>query len=82
MVDALSDVTILSGVGMDEVKMTNPVRPGDMHTVNAWWTNLKRSESKSDLGFGTVRCQVTNQKNEPVVEYGCRYIIAYSLKRK
>ena len=82
MVDALGDITILSGVGMDEVKMMNPVRPGDILTVNAWWTNLKRSESKPDFGFGTVRCRVTNQKNEPVVEYGYRYIVASNLKRE
>ncbi len=82
VVDALGDIIILSGVGMDEVKMTNPVRPGDILTVNAWWTNLKRSESKPDFGFGTVRCRVANQKNEPVVEYGYRYIVASNLKRE
>ncbi len=76
VVDAICDVTILSGVGMDEVKMMNPVRPGDVLTVNACWTNLRQSESKPEFGFGTVRCQVTNQKNEPVIEYGYRYIIA------
>ncbi len=76
VVDALVDVTILSGVGMDEVKMTNPVRPGDILTVNAWWTNLRQSESNPNFGFGTVRCQATNQKNEPVIEYGYQYLVA------
>ncbi len=76
VVDALADVIILSGVGMDEVKMMNPVRPGDILTVNAWWTNLKQSKSKPDFGFGTVRCQVMNQKDQPVIEYGYQYLIA------
>ncbi len=75
VVDALEDVAILSGVGMDEVKMKNPVRPGDALEVNAWWTNLKSSEKRPDFGFGTVKCHVTNQNNEPVIEYGYQYII-------
>ncbi len=41
VVDAICDVTILSGVGMDEVKMMNPVRPGDVLTVNSYCTNLR-----------------------------------------
>ncbi len=75
VVDALEDVVILSGVGMDEVKMKNPVRPGDVLEIDAWWTNLKASETRSDFGFGTVKCNVTNQKNEPIIEYGYQYII-------
>ncbi len=38
VVDAQDDIAIMSGVGMDKVKMFNPVRPGDSLTVNAWWT--------------------------------------------
>lgn len=80
VVDALGDVVILSGVGMDEVKMTKPVRPGDRLEVKAWWANLKRSESKPDFGFGTVKCQVANQNNEPVMYYGYQYLIALKFK--
>ncbi|MCP4553039.1 MAG: hypothetical protein GY834_13605 [Bacteroidetes bacterium] len=65
---------------MDEVKMTNPVRPGDSLKVKAWWTELKRSKSKQDFGFGTVKCQVINQKNEPVIYYGYQYLIALKSK--
>lgn len=43
--------------------------------VDAWWTNLKASETRPDFGFGTVKCHVTNQNNEIVVEYGYQYII-------
>jgi acyl dehydratase len=76
VVDAQGDVAILSGVGMDEVKMFNPVRPGDILTVEAWWTDLKRSRSKPDRGFAAIRCKVINQKGELVIEYGYRYMIA------
>ena len=76
VVEAQGDIAILSGVGMDEAKMFNPVRPGDILSVEAWWTDLKRSRSKPDLGFAAIRCKVTNQKGEPVIEYGYRYLLA------
>jgi len=76
VVEAQGDVAILSGVGLDEVKMYNPVRPGDILTIEAWWTDLKRSRSKPDRGFAAIRCKVINQKGEPVIEYGYRYMIA------
>ena len=75
VVDALTDVEILSGVGMEAVKMKTPVRPGDVLNVDAFWTDLDHSKTRPDFGFGTVRCNVTNQNNEPVIEYGYQYIV-------
>jgi acyl dehydratase len=76
VVEAQGDLAILSGVGMDEAKMFNPVRPGDTLCVEAWWADLKRSRSKPDLGFAAIRCKVTNQNADPVIEYGYRYLLA------
>ena len=76
VVAAQGDVAILSGVGMHAVTMFNPVRPGDVLSVEAWWTDLRRSRSKPERGFASIRCKVTNQRKEPVVEYGYRYLIA------
>jgi acyl dehydratase len=76
VVEAQGSVAILSGVGMHEAKMFNPVRPGDVLFVNAWWTELDRSPSKEDRGFASIKCKVANQRNEPVIEYGYRYLIA------
>lgn len=76
VVVAQGNVAILSGVGMHAAKMFNPVRPGDVLSVNAWWTELQRSRSKPDRGFASIKCKVTNQQKEPVVEYGYRYLIA------
>ncbi len=75
VVEAQGNVAILSGLGMCEVKMLNPVRPGDVLSVNAWWTELHRSRSKPDRGFASIKCKVTNQRKEPVIEYGYRYLI-------
>lgn len=76
VVDAQDRIAILSGVGLHEVKMFNPVRPGDVLSVEAWWADLKRSRSKPDRGFASVRCKVSNQREELVMEYGYRYLIA------
>ena len=76
VVEAQGDIAILSGVGMDEAKMFNPVRPGDILTVEAWWTDLKRSRTKPAQGFAAIKCKVINQKGEAVVEYGYRYLVA------
>lgn len=76
VVEAQGHIAILSGVGMHEVKMFNPVRPNDVLSVNARWTELQQSRSKPDRGFASIRCRVTNQRGEPVIDYGYRYLIA------
>ena len=76
VVEAQGDVAIISGIGIDEVRLFNPVRPGDVLTVDARWSDLKRSRSKPDRGLAGIRCAVSNQKGEPVVEYGYRYLVA------
>lgn len=76
VVEAQGNVQILSGVGMQAVKMYNPVRPGDVLTVNARWTDLQRSRTKPDRGFASIQCEVTNQHKEAVIDYGYRYLVA------
>jgi acyl dehydratase len=76
VVEAQGELAILSGVGMHEAKMFNPVRPGDTLSVEAWWTELKRSKRKPDRGFASIKCRVTNQREEPIIEYGYRYLLA------
>lgn len=76
VVEAQGDTAILSGIGMDSVKMLNPARPDDVLSVDARWVDLKRSQSRPDFGFAGVRCKVTNQDGKAVMEYGYRYIVA------
>jgi acyl dehydratase len=76
VVEAQGDMAILSGVGLHEVKMFHPVRPGDVLSVKAWWTDLQRSRSKPDRGFASLKCKVSNQRKETVIQYGYRYLIA------
>ena len=76
VVEAQDNIAILSGLGMDEAKMFNPVRPGDVLTVKAWWSDIKKSRSKPDRGFASIKCKVSNQDGQLVIEYGYRYLLA------
>jgi acyl dehydratase len=76
VVEAQGDLAILSGLGIDEVKLFIPVRPGDVLSVEGRWSDLKRSRSKPDRGIAHLKCKVTNQRGEPVAEYGYKYFVA------
>ncbi len=76
VVDAQGELAIISGLGMDEVRIFTPVRPGDTLNVEAQWLDLKRSKNKPDRGFARIHCKVFNQKGQPVFEYGYQYLIA------
>jgi acyl dehydratase len=76
VVEAQGDLAIMSGLGIDEAKLFNPVRPGDILSVEAYWSDLKRSRCKPDRGIAGLKCKVSNQRGEPVVDYGYRYLVA------
>jgi len=76
VVEAHGDLAILSGLSIDEVRTPNPVRPGDVLTVEGHWDGLRRSRSKPDRGIAGVKCRVVNQRGEIVMEYGYRYLVA------
>jgi len=76
VVEAHGELAVLSGLGVDEVRLFSPVRPGDAVTVEARWVDLRRSRSKPDRGIAGLKCRVLNQREEPVLEYGYRYLIA------
>lgn len=76
IVDAQGEMAILSGLGIEPVQLPNPVRPDDTLTVDAFWTDLRRSRSKPDRGMATIRFKGLNQKGEVVIESGFRYMIA------
>lgn len=76
VVDAHGELAVLSGLGIDEVRTPAPVRPGDALTVEARWTELRRSRSRPDRGIARLSCRVVNQRGETVMEYGYRYLVA------
>ncbi len=76
IVEAQGNVAILSGVGMDQVRMFNPVRPNDTLYVKAWWSDLKQSNRKPDRGYASIKCRVANQQGEAIVKYGYHYLVS------
>lgn len=63
----LSHVASLASPGLDELRWTRPVRPGDMLTVRATVIEARRSRSKPDRGLVRTLFEVLNQRDEVVM---------------
>src|SRR2546423_15057843 len=54
------------GLGVDELRWPNPVRPGDALRVETEIVDLRPSKSKPDRGIVRIRNVTTNQRGEIV----------------
>lgn len=63
----LSHVASLGSPGIDELRWTKPVRPGDELTVRVTVTETRRSRSKPDRGIVRSFVEVLNQDREVVM---------------
>ena len=69
MCDAfLLDSTSQGAPGVDYVRWKKPVLAGDTLSGTATVTALRESRSRPELGFVTVRHQLTNQRGDVVLE--------------
>jgi acyl dehydratase len=59
---------VLMGLGWDEVKLPNPVRPGDELDLEMTVLEIRESKSKPDRGIVRNRNILRNQKREAVLE--------------
>jgi acyl dehydratase len=59
---------VLMGLGWEELKLTNPVRPGDALDLEMTILELRASKSKPDRGIVRNRNLLRNQKRETVLE--------------
>jgi len=57
----------LGSPGIDELRWTRPVRPGDTLSVRATVLGARRSESKPDRGLVQTQLDVMNQNDEVVM---------------
>lgn len=57
----------LASPGVDELRWTAPVRPGDELSLTATVANTRRSNSKPDRGMVQTGIQLFNQRNEVVL---------------
>ena len=65
----LSSVASLGSPGIDELRWTRPVRPGDVLHVRVTVLEAKRSRSKPDRGIVQSLVEVTNQNGESVMSF-------------
>jgi acyl dehydratase len=63
----LSSVASLASPGVDEVRWTQPVRPGDTLSVRATVLEARPSASKPDRGLVRTFFEVLNQRGEIVM---------------
>ena len=63
----LSAVASLGSPGVDELRWSRPVRPGDTLTLRVTVTETKRSRSKPDRGVLFSFIEVLNQNQEVVM---------------
>lgn len=54
------------GLGVDELRWPNPVRPGDILRVETEIVDVRESKSKSSQGIVRIRNVTTNQRGEMV----------------
>ena len=63
----LSRTASLASPGVDELRWTQPVRPGDRLSVRATVIETRRSQSKPDRGVVRTLFEVLNQRGEIVM---------------
>src|SRR3990170_459566 len=67
VVEAHGDIAILSGLSIDEIRTSNPVRPGDVLTVEGRWDGLRRSRGKPKTARTSSAERAWSVKELPVV---------------
>ena len=61
--------------GMDELRWTRPVRPGDTIRAKGEVVEVKPSGSKPDRGTVRIRYALVNQADETVMTMSCMHIL-------
>ena len=59
----------LGSPGIDHIRWTRPVYPGDQLRVEAEWLEVRPSKSKPDLGIARVRYTTLNQDGVAVMQF-------------
>lgn len=62
--------------GMDEVRWFKPLRPGDVVRIRMKILDVKPSQSKNDRGTVFSLAETINQKDEVIMSYQAKNIIA------
>lgn len=71
-----STMADLGLLGYDRMEFPNHVRPGDTLVMTSTITDKRASRTKSDRGIVRFRVIVSNQKDEPVLKYDVKTMLA------
>jgi acyl dehydratase len=71
---------VLAGMGWDELRLPNPVRPGDELVLQTTLVEKRESKSKPDRGIVRNRIRLSNQKGEIVLQCISNGLIARRLE--
>lgn len=69
-------VSVLAGLGWDEVRFIGPARPGDTLTLFRECIEVRPSTSKPDRGVVRNRLTLSNQKGQNVLSYVDTILVA------
>jgi len=64
----------VAGAGLDNLRWSRPVRPGDTLHVEIETTEVRPSRSRSDRGYVAMHYVTKNQHGEPVLEFDLVHI--------
>jgi acyl dehydratase len=67
---------VIAGLGYDELRFPNPVRPGDRLFFRSECVEKRESRSKSDRGVIVFRAEVLNQDSQPVATMKSTVMVA------
>jgi acyl dehydratase len=65
----ISQVASLASPGLDELRFTKPVRPGDVLHIRVTVDSARLSRSKPDRGLVHTSIDVRNQDDDPVLTF-------------
>jgi acyl dehydratase len=67
---------VLAGMGYDELRLPNPVRPGDELDLETNTLEKRESKSKPDRGIVRNQVRLLNQRNEIVLQCVSNILVA------
>lgn len=65
----LEPMAAIAGLGVDDMRMSHPVKPGDSIYVKVWIESARLSKSNRERGIATTRVEVYNQDDIRVLSY-------------
>ena len=66
---------LVAGLGLEQLDLAHPVRPGDVLSIRVGVDNARRSKSRPDTGIVTTRQSVLNQSDEVVLSMIAKMIV-------